>query len=242
MFTSPTMQCHWRWCLCGCLQELALKQRDRMFARQIANMVWSLGICRTLQFGALRPSMPALPATVAEQPAGRVRGRAARMLGARRLAAALLSELASGGGGDYAKLWRGGNAKDVAQLLHGMGRLRLRDAHTLGRLAAFVRRRPQQFEASQLALAAWGFGQLEFHDAALFEELAARVVDQRWYLRPWSMAALLGAFARHRHHSPRLCEAVTEVRRAAFARVVWGKTGGGMQQAIYAPWGALPQG
>lgn len=160
-----------------------------MTSREIANVVWALGQCRTLK--------AADPQKSARQ---------------------LLQDLSAH---NYQQLFQGGNAKDVAQLLHGMARLKLKDENTLAVLAKFIHRYPYGFEAKHLALSAWAFSKLNFKCHTTMVAIAERLAAQKLYLRPWSMSAAMAAYAKFSHHDAQLCSAVAEVSCDDRCRLPW---------------------
>jgi hypothetical protein len=168
---------------------------ERLQSRQIANIVWSLGKCHRL-LGARDHDSEA-----------------------RQLAVTLLRELERG---NHRKLFQSdgaSGARDAAQLLHGMARMRLARPATLRALATLLSDPRRPAETSQLALAAWGFGKLGWRDEKLLAALADRVVADRLYLRPWSMAALMRTYTLQRYRHAELAAAVAEVRAEGRGRV-----------------------
>lgn len=132
----------------------------------------------------------------------------------RRLSQQLLQELSSQ---HHQKLFQGGRPQDVAQLLNGLGHLKVRRPALLKAVSAFTQRQlcgSDAFEAKHVTNVAWGFARLGHADAALFDALAEQAVHQRQFFRPRSMAVMLWACTQANYRNPELFAALSEVAQS----------------------------
>jgi hypothetical protein len=109
----------------------------------------------------------------------------------------------------------------VAQLLHGLARLKLGSiSHSnLQHLCRIVIKQPQRLQIKEVAAAAWALakinpaaGHSSRQVAAAVEALSQQAVVQRLFLRPVSMTSLLTACVHLKHKDKELLAAICEVR------------------------------
>jgi hypothetical protein len=157
---------------------MAALRPDRLFTREIANIFWALGKCRSLVEST--QETPNLPPTKT-----------------RSLVKTLLKRLHEPSGHLYLLHPAVTNGKDVAQLLYGCARLRTCDKKTLKRLDRVMEFRAGTFEPREIAVMFWSLGKLGRQPSREAKQrLLARVRERYLYLRPVTMTALLSGMVR----------------------------------------------
>ena len=157
---------------------MAALHPDRLFTREIANIFWALGRCRSLVESP--EHAPHLPPTKT-----------------RDLIKVLLKRLKEPTGNLQLLHPASTNGRDVSQLLYGLARLRTWDGRILRRLERVMFVKAAVFEPREIAVMVWALGRLrERPDHDIMSRLLARVGERYLYLRPVTMTALLGGLVR----------------------------------------------